>query len=128
MISVADKVILTDKELEELEKKADSVLDYGQSMEMDIKKRLPYYKPTVQDFVSHNYPIAKILPYYIFLMRKGDDNRYRFEPDDPEMKATRSAIYKLYNSRIIVVENNKEAEKLASAIKLKSEDSDDLIV
>lgn len=120
MISVSDKVVVTRKEFEALEKKADDVYDYNDSMTMDVRKRMPYYKPTVKDFMKHNLPVADVLPYYIYLTRKDKDGEYRFEPDDAALNKTRSALYNLYNDRIIIVETDEEAE--ATAIMIKDAD------
>ena len=127
MIEILDKVILTKKEMSILEKKADEIHDYRNSKVMDIRMRLPYYKPTVGDFMSHDLPLAEILPYYVYLMRKDDNNEYRFAPHDKYMNLARAQLFNIYDNRILIVKNKESAEKLASELKIKSVETKDTI-
>jgi len=119
MYEIDDKIIITQKEYDEYLEKAKVI--YRQRMNtqtINMRIRFPYYIPTCEDVEKHaDIPIKDILPYYIYITAMDEKGDYLVESDDDILNETREYMKKLYDPRIIVVNNTSEEKKLIKRIK-----------
>ena len=110
-------VIMTRKEREVLRNKAREVYSYKNAEKINLKKRLPFYIPTFNDFTKSGIPLIEMIPYYIFITEKLEDGRYMYEGNNKEFNQMRKELEERYNPRIVVVESEKEIEAAEEKIR-----------
>lgn len=107
MNEIGKAIIITKNEYKLLEDKAKLVVKQRYNTKsLNMRLRFPYYIPEESDVENHReLPISEILPYYTYLMTMDDNGNYIVEPDDETLNKTREYMRRVYEERIIIVEN-----------------------
>jgi len=120
MVQLGNAIIITEDEKREILDCIDRIFKCENSLELDLKHRMPYYTPSVDDFKAHlDLDPRLLLPYYFFLTDKDADGDYRFEPDDMDLMETREFIEEYYSDKIFVVENKEKVKEMEALYKKK---------
>lgn len=121
MYEINDIIILTLKEYEEYERKARIICSQRENREsINMRLRFPYYIPTPEDVEKHKkIPLSDIIPYYIYLMVKDENDVFLVEPDDELLNETRDYMRMIYEPRIFIVNSTSEEKALIKKIKRK---------
>ncbi len=114
MNEIGNTVIITKSEYRTLEEKARMIIDQrNNTQSLNMRLRFPYFIPDEYDIESHrDLPISELLPYYIYIMVKDEAGNYLVEPHDDTLNSTREYMKRVYENRIIIVENAIEEQEL----------------
>lgn len=127
MKEIGNAVVITKSEYRALEEKARLIVrQRSDTQSLNMRLRFPYFIPDEFDIENHReLPISEVLPYYIYLMVQDENGNYLVEPDDKTLNNTRDYMRRVYEDRIIVVENAIEEQELIDKYSGKNQPSSD---
>lgn len=118
MYEIGKIIILTQQEYDEIEEKARRVIDErNNTKKLNMRLRFPYYAVSPEDVETHqDLPMSDVLPYYVYLTCQDENGEYLVEPGDELFEETRDYMKEIYDSRILVAENEEEEQRLIDRI------------